>query len=466
MFHQEEYQLHRYLSILGFEPHYKGRVLRKRVEYDHCMNRPYGYVNAINSSNRILQLNIQREARQLWENITRSPCNYTVMLRKVDAIKQNTLYEILERKPFNLTKNFTDNHICSKGGAVFQIIIHGPNTRSICHTRDMFNGTYWISCFVHENGGKIEVSLLSVQFSAYAKVILRNDILFSIPMPHFLRPNYSLATAHIEKKCPLERGIAEVIKCQAPQVIWHRIANNNYGMRVKGVHWNLLNRKPPLKGNDLSKCLRYYENIMFIGDSNMRYIFYYLLHKMGKLDRHLPKKLRKTYMKENLTFIWAPLAKHITRILRDISHPNSTTAKPKLIIINCGFWQWSDILGFVTQMEGVFNEVEVLKGQHYISLRVIWVGMTPFPGYPSFAINSWVFQRMTELGVEVFDIASLIYPFNYQLVCGPHYICIIPQTQIVYGTVGIVAVEEFYEHICCSCLHEDKAQRYLAEETT
>ena len=453
MFHDEEYQLHRFLSILGLKP--QNTTRREEHVYNtlllkHHTCRVFTYLPRKPPSH------LQRNARLFSKILTESPCSYTIRLIKADSRKYQSVHEIVENKRYNqnhvLKNKLPDKYICSRGGALFQIVIQGSQTRSLCHTRDLFNGTYRISCYIHENGMAMEVKLMSSNFKAYSNGKMENKVLFKIPMPNLISPTHNLRGETFGNRCVSKKGNRVKMLpywTHDIDVLWQTTFNNVSRMVIKNIHWNLFRREQPQKVVSLIKCLKNYNEVLIMGDSNMRYIFYHLLQKVGKLNKHLPQILRRQFTQEKFSYFWAPYAKQIAKALHNISKIPTTFKKSKLILINCGVWHWGDMLRYVTEMEDVFKEVEALQRKDNTT-RIIWVGSTPVPGYPSFATNSWVYDRMRRNEVEIFDLASLIYPFNEQLVCGSHYICIIPRTNKVFGTVGIVAVEELYQHICCS----------------
>ena len=212
--------------------------------------------------------------------------------------------------------------------------------------------------------------------------------------------------------------------------------------------------------------------VTLIGDSHMRYWFYYILIRLGLLPRNVPQKLMDSMDVENLGFRWGHFMVYLIDKVKaeikrlenatgntpSLKHNRKRKRKP-LLIINAIDWDMlhGSMAGYFTE---VYKLVELLKGVvKKNNIRVLYLSGVafnnknkprewPFLGYIFRAVNQVVLEKMEYIGVETINVNTMLFSVNGYPVYTDHYLQVVPQHQVIYGTFGPGAADRILHHIC------------------
>ena len=387
---------------------------------------------------------------RVFKILKKYPCNYTISFLGQYTNTTGTKYQIAER-PSSFSKKYNKRTnslkgLCLNGGSIFEVKIKGPQTIRFCHLKDKFNGTYEIRCPMHEKGSKLIVKVTSINYFGYVSTSY-------VPIMTFQMKMADGAAIHFSKYFPNHVQILQSLSISTCECIWYVSDPSQALMTVNGIHWNLLYSGLPMKNMSrlkLKDMFKHFNKVIFIGDSNLRYGSYYLLQKLQILDSSLAQTRRAPFSIGQFHYFWAPMANNVAGVLSFLSRSelllSNDTLKPNLILVNCGQWERNKLNQYTMGIEYVIEQLQKLINLKDVKSEVLWIGSTPVPGSIR-GLNTWIKKRMSAIPVKSFDVSSIVYPFNEQLVCGRHYLCVVPKSNTVLGNVGIALQEVLYRHI-------------------
>ena len=211
-----------------------------------------------------------------------------------------------------------------------------------------------------------------------------------------------------------------------------------------------------------------YFQMFFIGDSHIRYWFYYILNRMNKLPVSFPLSLTVSKDLDKFSFRWGNYAdallhhfrKELQRVyqLKRSMKDSPRKAKP-LFVLNCMAWNLMFRENTAGYFSGINELVDLLKETIQKDIvRVIWIsGLATnnrrrdqkASGYLFRAVNKIVLKKMESIGVETLDVNTILYSVNEYPVDFVHYLQIHPEHQDkIKGLFGPGVADRIVEQIC------------------
>ena len=327
--------------------------------------------------------------------------------------------------------------------------------RSVCTSRDLYNGTYVVYC---PRAGKttccnVTLHLQCVDFSAYTSLYrpLRDVIWTRLVCDAATgrRPSHACETrssSHTLRRDAAKRNI----------ITWHYSDNDRkWSVRTSDTRWFR-----SLKRNTLCACVKRFGNVYMFGASHMRYKYDYLMEECYGIPTNLPQKHMSTSV-GNLHYRWCTYADQFDRIFLS----NVTFKRNDLVLLQTGAHDLArrgmaasmatSIRGFV-EILAVFSDSSKKRG-----FKLVLLTSPPCPdglrkvatrgGRNIFAVaafNQMLRAKAAHLNVVVFDEFSVILPRQNSNVCGTHYICYDKYLHKITGAVGVTTTQMMMASFC------------------
>ena len=377
----------------------------------------------------------------------------------VPTIKQNMKYEVIS---FDIEEHLAS--ISTKGGSTFHIVVEGPDTRGMCKYWDYFNGVYSVCCpVVSDTENVVKVVLMNVDFHSYKLHYSLHRLLSVL--------NFSTGST--------DNNISEfsVITISSGVQIYNITLLGDFAMNT--VYWQLFKTSQQtsswvrkhsigdspkqMAADEITKCFKEkYTNIYFIGDSHIRYVYFYTKILLGmKVDT---PKHTKVDSFENVHFQFVDYTVQLVTHLRN-TFTELKTGDKVLLFISTGNWNMNyhtptsyikDVCGVITQLD---------KYMRKYNLTVIWQDMPPVPrsvehvmgfnkkvklsnSFMAAAVNDLIGYHLRHMGIHVVSIFGLARPFTEEDVCRGHYLCI-KDSATVRGDVGLEAFQQLFRSVGC-----------------
>ena len=342
----------------------------------------------------------------------------------------------------------------SRGGSNFRVVVQGAHYR-VCDVKDYFNGIYTAVCHLTMQCSKIKVTLMYIHFEAYHRKVddpFREDLLartycYDDTQWQQIKRSDSSVNIQVAPQCAVSsRG----------EVTWVKTLNK------RQLLINTCQVDVPSLNGTFNSCFTKIESLSFVGDSHLRFSYYYLLYKLGLLPRNLPRKLYADHRVGKYAFLHASYAENAAVKIEKAFKFAENKHGPHIIIANGGLWDLRD-RGLQAYTQNFANVTSTLKKYidkpEYSHVKVIWYSSVAFPdniqhdardNFVLSAMNWWVQCQLLPLGVEVFGVSfDATNIRNVDSVCRHHYLCKDNDTSMrIYGDVGAEILHALLMHIC------------------
>ena len=382
---------------------------------------------------------------QTMRTVDSSKYSYKITLLPSDAHTDGVFLRVDERYKGKVTS----------GGSCLYGVGHWAGFRSVCTSRDLYNGTYVVYCPRASDATccKVTLHLQCVDFSAYTSLYrpLRNVI--------WKRRVCDAATRKAAEPRLGDSLLVHALRRDAARkniVTWHYSdKDRKWSVRTSGTRWfRSLNR------TTLCACVKRFGNVYMFGASHMRYKFNYLLEECYGRPTNLSQK-HKSQSVGNLHYRWCSFADQFDGILSS----NVTFKRNDLVLLQTGAHDLArrgvaasmgrSIRRFVDTL-AVFSDSSNKRGFKLVLLTSppCADGKEEVPtrgGRNSFAVaafNQMLRMKATHLKVDVFDEFSVILPRQNSNVCGTHYICYDIRYHKITGAVGVTSTQLMMAGLC------------------
>ena len=208
--------------------------------------------------------------------------------------------------------------------------------------------------------------------------------------------------------------------------------------------------------------------VIFIGDSHVRYWCYYFLKQMGMLSKKLPKHNKEVQRIGKFTFQWGNFVdllitkfkdefKRVNNTIQNHDAKNKTKSKT-LFIMNSLHWgaQHRNIAEYIKGIHGLADILNKTKKEDP-EVQLLFLSGVAFPnsynnpkinGYLKRSLNKIVRHIMRSNGIETLDLNTLLFSVNDFYVDVVHYLCIIPATGVMTGQFGPGVADLIINTIC------------------
>ena len=217
--------------------------------------------------------------------------------------------------------------------------------------------------------------------------------------------------------------------------------------------------------------------VTFAGDSHVRYWCYYTLKHLGILPKNLPEVYHGNFQAGTVDFRWVPLGddlrRWLLRRLEDLksSHKNKRSDRRKrhrrkgqtLLIMNALAHNVAQKT-IVDYLKAFLRLTKQLKQMLYDNdddvydnknLRLIYISTVANPAggqrgpiYFTKALSKISLRIMRSIGLETFDLTSMLHSVNEKSVDGLHFMQVAPSTGTVRGKFGPAVADAIINYIC------------------
>lgn len=228
-----------------------------------------------------------------------------------------------------------------------------------------------------------------------------------------------------------------------------------------------------LKQDVLKRCIRSFHRIIFIGNSHLRYVYYYLLDAL-RIRTNLPRQLWDSHFVWNMEYHFASYIKNVIQKLKDSNlrsnfNSNGTVGNlpryswssrnKKVVILNTIFWELYEdhgALKYINHLPKLLRYLRFIKSR-YPDIRLVWLNTVPTrdfvvktlrPNPQMAAMNSWTSKTMQSIGVEVFDQFSVLNLMTEESTDVIHYSRISPGLGRHSASIGDLANNLFLHMLC------------------
>ena len=343
----------------------------------------------------------------------------------------------------------------TSGGSCLYGIGDWAGYRSVCTSRDLYNGTYVVYCPRASNTTccKVTLHLQCVDFSAYTSLYrpLRDVI--------WTRLVCDAATRKAAEPRMGDSLLVHALRRDAARkniVTWHYSGKDReWSVRTTGTHWFR-----SLTRNTLCACVKRFGNIYMFGASHMRFKFDYLMEECYERPANLSQKHSSTSV-GNLHYRWCTYADQFARIFSS----KGTLKRNDLVLLQTGAHDLArrgmaasmgaSIRRFVETLS-VFSDSSKRRG-----FRLVLLTSPPCPdgkeevptrgGRNTFAVaafNQMLRAKAAHLNVDVFDEFSVILPRQNSNTCSSHYICYNMHLHKITGAVGVTTTQMMMTGLC------------------
>jgi len=366
------------------------------------------------------------------------------VIRLSDRPQAVVIITVVEFRSANLTQ----------GGSGFQTFVQSSSTTEECPYKDFFNGTYVICCYIRENNSSINIELQHADFSMFkgyrpiSKRHIWNRLLTNIT---YLSPIYAADDTCREKR-------------------FSGNASNGYWVKLQ-QKWNWVIDAcvmPFFSYQQLYECTqhKYEGNVQLIGDSHIRYLFYYLV-QMSDKQPHLIKRQNKTINMEdgNFTLAWADTIDTHRKALQ--AYVSRATGSSRLLILDNGPWEMMQ-RGYVNHIRRFDTIVTMLRNilEKLPNTSIVWQESPTLPefvynkdiGSGNFVQNNYMIMSMNynacsqlkNIGVHCIPSFHMAYPWYTQLPerCGGTHILCRKNDYQVENFIGFSAVHYMLHTVC------------------
>lgn len=374
---------------------------------------------------------------------------------------------------WNSTILIHERHInVSQGGATFKVTYEGQGIIDVCWTIDLRNGTYEVKCPRCDECTRVVVYLYMPNFGAYItrRTTYNYTHLFTIQTLH----NKSFDTTKT-KTCHIVdfRAHGRIIHSNDSS---QRPSFYNVPLLKQGwVTWQNGDCVPShVNKGVLEQCLSYIDRIILTGNSQLRFLYYYMLDLL-EIETKLPKKLYDYHSIRNLEFHWSAMLDEVISVLRkdSLHRPSRTSPKhtralafDRILLLNTMHWELAFNHGpftYISKFGGLLDAINRLQRRDP-RLRIIWIGGVPVadtvtPGgwrelrklHPNpmrAALNKWTSNHLVRRGVEVFDQYRMLYGLSEETPDNKHYLSIDPANKSHNASTGDIVGNMLLHFIC------------------
>ncbi len=378
--------------------------------------------NGQNELKQILKLKRRYASKLHFSNST------LMIIHKVQQSKRilkNYSYNVTEKTGVNnlnhvdrrfefLIQEYYEGEL-TKGGTSFRVTVQSNYTIEMCGIEDHFDGTYSVCCNVREKCANVVAYALFVNFQAYNQQ----------------SGNYANKKQIIgQVVCTKESKMLKYTNNSIQNKEHVFVLNNENGLlyinRTIGNLWIKINNTwiwtenghtfPKPKRSDLENCMKDLMTLTLIGDSHMVCSLHYILKLMGKLRPGSPLWVQKSgdihTGKVHMYFI--DYAKALNVLIENYPGMHNWTHTQKdIIVIGIGSWdlEYNLIETYLYWMQYFFKTFQGFRNNpQFKDAQYYWLGV-PTVGkeesrnnYNMAAINRFVLDRITQLGVQVIDV--------------------------------------------------------------
>ena len=342
------------------------------------------------------------------------------------------------------------------GGAAYKVILESNSTYNSCVYTDHFNGTYTICCPILAQLTNVTVYLMHVGFSAY------------VGGRGFYEPICSTKIVHPNYINPTFESITEFSSTDVPRIFNDRSGHAHW--RILNEEWKLIESNElflNVSSTNISQCLveKYKESVHLIGDSHIRYLFFYFMEVIGKLQTFRSYKFPHGEHYNHYKYSWTT---HIETVIMQIKTLNRTihmNNSPGFLVLTGGSWDLP-----IRDVHKVFNDFskaldslrEVMTSLHQRNIHapVIWHTAPVWPHNKLFykdtsyrrnnfnngALNAWLCPRLEKIGITCIDTWRISRAWEDRMVCGDHILC--ASKDGVHGHVGHAMVQQLMYRLC------------------
>lgn len=417
-----------------------------------------------------------------------------------------------------LTQTYSQTHLCVQiteflrgvrtvGGSNFILAVRGSYSIDVSRSLDYFNGTYQVCTRYFESEIHVILTLYYYHFGAFrlertgtdttlqlicekvilsigksVRVISRKHLdtikKENLPFKHY----YSrLSTNAFNLSTKTNTKLNSLEEYYAPGSVVFDILAKGAWVIYKG-HWRLLYSNAIVARSPKRRtqhCLMEYSSVTFVGDSHLRYMFYYLVSFVTKPDTTWGRKLQFYLRTERFSFWWkakgVPFNMYLKNLRRSLirdswegfSYPKRK--RGHLIVMSIGQHdiELSTFLdkrvGPGLYLENMYNSLLILKDivglARLKNLSLVWVAHPPFPGNYSFqanfrnniilaALNQWLLPKIHMLGIPILNVYDKTFVLSDLDPCFGHYLCVTPGTGEAVGDAGIAMADLLLSLIC------------------
>lgn len=371
---------------------------------------------------------------------------------------------------FSLTEFDNRTGRYSNGGTTFRLKIFAGVQRDICNYQDHFNGTYSIRCPYRCSSTHIEVIKHGMNFQSYFS---HRGILEKYKIQKILSYNLSPSckSTFVPSECPVCTSIT-----RNTYGGWLQLPGNNstgnhsfslYNNKsLIAYHYNYHCIQPQVRSSALRKCIQSFDKIYFIGDSTMRFIFYYMLLKANMLPK-LPMRYKGEIAVSNIIYNWTTIIETLQSNIQLLPHYQRSVPrdKPVLLVFNTMHHDVSRlrISNLLSQWEEVLRDIVAIRERNP-QTRLLWLNTEPLRELPTdgttvqnnFVISAvnQIFEKIAhKYKVDTFDRFTMGVTLEADCPDHIHLLQVNPETQQAYGSVGTVIGDHQILYICKDFLY-------------
>ena len=380
---------------------------------------------------------------QTMRTVDSSQYSYKITHLQSDAHTDGVFLRVDERYMGKVTS----------GGSCLYGIGDWAGYRSVCTSRDLYNGTYVVYCPRASDTTccNVTLHLQCVDFSAYTSLYTPTRDVIST------RLVCDAATRKVAKPRLRDSLLVHALRRDAARkniVTWHN-CDRKWTVRTSGTRWFR-----SLKRNTLCACVKRFGNIYMFGASHMRFKFDYLMEECYERPANLSQKHSSTSV-GNLHYRWCTYADQFDRIFLS----NVKFKRNDLVLLQTGAHDLArrgmaasmgaSIRRFVETL-AVFSDSSKRRG-----FKLVLLTSPPCPdgkkevgtrgGRNTFAVaafNQMLRAKAAHLNVDVFDEFSVILPRQNSNICNSHYICYNMHLHKITGAVGVTTTQMMMAGFC------------------
>ncbi len=194
----------------------------------------------------------------------------------------------------------------------------------------------------------LHINLMHINYISYKYIITHPQ-----NHPILVNKTFCLKTAHVESWLSLPfcdvNPEGDVSWKQDKNGTWQLAFDNCYVNNINYVH--------------IKQCVEQYRSVVFIGDSHIRFIFFYVIYKFDMLDYRLPRHLRDMYQRSRFVFVNTNFIEALGKGLPKTSIGISESKEKHVIIFSAGHWDlaYRGLTSFIANFYKVIKSVQIVK---------------------------------------------------------------------------------------------------------